>query len=241
MDVGALNSRISVVNANVKRLNNERQVSLGRLDTLKSQLDSAFAAYKEKFGVELTPETLNAELARVTAEKEKEVSYIEQIFQLIEAGDFAGANAMAEQGVGAVNAQSPASEVVQAESTVAEPANEEAEVVAEPPVAPSAPAVSAPAVSAPPVMTPPPVMEIPQAAVGAAQPTVAIPQPAVATPEKPKSPILSGLDLPTPPTVSAPPNLSGLGVTPATPAKPEQKVSSPNSFGAILSGTEFKG
>ena len=93
MNVEGLNSRIAVVNAESKRLNNERQVNIGKRETLTKQLNDALESYKQKYGVELTPETLEAELQRVYAEKEAKVVRLETVLNFIKNADYAGAEA----------------------------------------------------------------------------------------------------------------------------------------------------
>lgn len=95
MDLKSINARIGAVNAESQRLNSVRQVNIGKRDTLNNQLNVALAQYKEKYGVELTVDSIQEELERVVREKEEEVSRIEQMISCINTGDFAGANRLA--------------------------------------------------------------------------------------------------------------------------------------------------
>ena len=53
-----INSRIAVLNSTSQRVNNERQVNIGKKETLKKQLDDAIKLYQEKYGVALSVDTL---------------------------------------------------------------------------------------------------------------------------------------------------------------------------------------
>ena len=54
MELQQINKRIAVVNGESKRLNNERQVLIGKRQTLEKQLSDLLSAYKNDYGVELT-------------------------------------------------------------------------------------------------------------------------------------------------------------------------------------------
>lgn len=84
MTITELNQKISAINSETKRLNNERQVNIGKRDTLTQQLNSALADYKSKYGVDITSDNLEAEISRISALKEKEVANIEQVLSLIQ-------------------------------------------------------------------------------------------------------------------------------------------------------------
>lgn len=99
MNVEALNRRMEVVNSKVKQLNGTRQMNIGRLNTLQQQLQTATDNYRIKYGVDITAQNIDSELQRVVAEKERECAFLEGVFEKIDAGDFAGANAMVEGGV----------------------------------------------------------------------------------------------------------------------------------------------
>lgn len=93
--VAEINQRIAVAKAESKRINDLRQVNIGKKQALEAQLSTALAQYKADFGVDLTPETLKAEIDRVTVEKEQEVSRIEQMLSLINQGKYDEAQAIA--------------------------------------------------------------------------------------------------------------------------------------------------
>lgn len=92
MEITQLNQRIAVINGESKRLNDQRQVNIGRRDTLEKQINNALAQYQKTYGVAITIDGLDAEIARVSAEKEREVAQLEQAISLIKAGDFDNAN-----------------------------------------------------------------------------------------------------------------------------------------------------
>lgn len=91
MGVAQLNNRIAVVNAAVKRLDNERQVNIGKREQLHTQLSQALDAYKAEFGVALSLDNLQEEIDKVVAAKESEVTTIESALALISQNQFAEA------------------------------------------------------------------------------------------------------------------------------------------------------
>lgn len=253
MELAQLNSRISVVNSESKRLNEARQVNIGKRATLEQQLNDAFATYKQHYGVDLTIENLASEQQRVATAKEKEVSDLEHVIGLIKAGNYDEATKYISGGVESNEQQAvqPTEAQPVVEQQVAQP------VTPQQPVAPQveqpATPVAQPTVAEKPVGTPP-VIETPTADTPIGVPPVI---------SKPSAPTLSGLDmsvqestpLATPPTIEKPsaPKLSGLdtGVDgipapPPTFSKPATGLgkSSGNtgnvtSFNAILGGKAF--
>ena len=81
--MSTLVERIEALNKKVQALNAENQKNLGRKEQLLSQRDQAIAMYKTTYGVELTPETVQAELDRVSAVKEAEYAKLNQALDLI--------------------------------------------------------------------------------------------------------------------------------------------------------------
>jgi hypothetical protein len=214
MTVAEINQRIAVANAESKRLNNERQVNIGKRETLTSQLQTALEKYEKDYGVKLTVENLQTEIANVSSKKEKELAQVEQMLTLIKEGKFDEAQ------------------------TVANPqaAQEKAEQTA-----PTTPTVSAPTTPTEPQVAPPSAPTVPTEPTVATPPIVPTtptePQIAPPTPSAPKM-NLSGIDalegFVTPPTPSAP-------TAPTTPQAPTEEVGeSPiTSFSAILGGSQF--
>lgn len=94
MNIESINARIKAVNIESKRLNNERQVNMGKRDALRQQLDEALKQYKSKYGVELTEDMIASELERVASEKEAEVAKLEAMINCINRRDYAGARAL---------------------------------------------------------------------------------------------------------------------------------------------------
>lgn len=94
MNIESINTRIKAVNIESKRLNNERQVNMGKRDALRQQLDEALKQYKSKYGVELTEDMIASELERVASEKEAEVAKLEAMINCINRRDYAGARAL---------------------------------------------------------------------------------------------------------------------------------------------------
>lgn len=237
MELAQLNSRISVVNSESKRLNEARQVNIGKRATLEQQLNDAFATYKQHYGVDLTIENLASEQQRVATAKEKEVSDLEHVINLIKAGNYDEATKYINGGVASNEQQAvqPTETQPVVEQQVAQP------VAPQQPVAPHVEQPTTPIAQTTPVTpvaqsTTPvsqPVSPVAQPTTPVAQPTVAekpvgtppvIETPTVETPiDVPpviNKPTLSGLDmsvqestpLATPPAIEKPsaPKLSGL-------------------------------
>lgn len=224
-NINELNQKIAILNADSQRVNNERAVNIGKHDTLSKQLDAAIKSYNEKYGKNITVETLEQEINAVTTAKEKEIADIEAVLNAIKSGDYAKANELS-------NGVSEASEPTQVEPTqvvtpaVTEPAKVEpaqtvvtpAQVVTPPVISePIAPPVVEPMVSEP--IAPPIVEPIAPPMVEPAQVT----PPPVVTPPPMVEPV-------TPPPIMTPPPV----VTP-----PPVTTEAPKSFSAILGGTAF--
>lgn len=90
-----ITQRIAASNAESKRLNNERNVNLGKKETLTAQLNNALARYSQQYGVALTVDNLEAETKRVLEEKEKETVKVETMIGLIKAGRYEEAEQIA--------------------------------------------------------------------------------------------------------------------------------------------------
>lgn len=262
MELQQINQRISVVNGESKRLNSERQVLIGRRQTLEKQLSDALTAYKKEYGVELTAENIDAEIARVSALKEAEVSGIETMLSLIKAGRYDEAERLA-QGPVAV----PVEDAVAGGGQYGQEQQDmqETQDMQEPAFGGMPPDVSAPpGVSSPPVVSAPPIASAsPESAkkvgaVGGMPPTFARPAdppvPAASptfasTAKTAKSAPQLPVDEDTPPAPPAPPPTFGkpkpkqplgtpkLGVPPAVGGSAPQ--TGKLSFNAILSGEAF--
>lgn len=228
MELAQLNSRISVVNSESKRLNEARQVNIGKRATLEQQLNDAFATYKQHYGVDLTIENLASEQQRVATAKEKEVSDLEYVIGLIKAGNYDEATKYIS-GDDASNEQQTA-QPTEAQAVVEQQVAQS--VVPQQPVVPQVEQPTAPISQVTPVASVvQPTTPVSQPVSPVAQPTVAEnpvgAPPVIETPigvppviGKLSTPPLSGLDmsvqesipLATPPAVEKPsaPKLSGL-------------------------------
>lgn len=244
-NINELNQKIAILNADSQRVNNERAVNIGKHDTLSKQLDAAIKSYNEKYGKNITVETLEQEINAVTSAKEKEIADIEAVLNAIKSGDYSTANSL-------VNGES-------AKPTVPELGTETGRVsLSEPVITPlvndmvtppllnmpvtvhaddsvsalerlkeiteentSVQPVTPPVVQAvvPPVVAPPVVEPIAPPVVEPAQVT----PPPVITPPPMVEPV-------TPPPIMTPPPV----VTP-----PPVATEAPKSFSAILGGTAF--
>lgn len=230
MELSSITERIAVVNGESKRLNNQRQVLIGKKQTLENQLRSLLAAYKKDYGVELTVETLESEIQRVSAMKEAEVSSIEAMLGLIKAGQYEDAENMAKSmESGEAQVEAPAGVVpepvpqdatsatqIQPTQSVQEQA-ESTPVPAEPAQAPVEPPTPQPA----PPVTPPTFTRPPEPAALPVEDDIPAPPPPV-----PKKAV---------PAAPSAPSTPKIGVPPAVSAPAPGTV----SFQAILSGQAF--
>lgn len=89
-----LNSRIAAANARARKLNDERQVNIGKREMLQARLNSLLEGYNAAHGTAVTLETLDAEVERVVREKTEEVEKMESVLGMVAAGDYAGAEAL---------------------------------------------------------------------------------------------------------------------------------------------------
>lgn len=107
MTLAELNKKIAGINASVQRVNNERQVNMGKYEALKSQLDDALVKYNNTYGVSLNPGNLNEEVERVSKELTSQVEKMEAALEKINQKDYAGAEAI----LGVAPAETPKVEV----------------------------------------------------------------------------------------------------------------------------------
>lgn len=260
MEISQINQRIAVLNADSKRINNDRAVSIGKKETLQKQMNDALAAYKAKYGVDLTEVNLQAEIDRVSAEKLKEVEQIEAVLNLIKLGQYDEANALINgTPVQAEEPATPVSSGVVEQPTV--PVQETAQVKEAVPTPPDLGTPSAPVQES--VPTPPVQESIPTPPVQKSIPTPpdlgfsakeSIPTPPVLGTPVDDIPTQPDLGVPTPSTLGTPaesiPTPPDLGI-PTPPSEPSLGVppiaptSTPSgqpiaSFNQILGGSPFK-
>lgn len=240
MEIAQINQRIAVLNADSKRINNDRAVSIGKKETLQKQMNDALAAYKAKYGVELTEANLQSEIDRVSAEKLKEVEQIESVLNLIKLGQYDEANALVNDTPTVKEESTPVQEVPvtpvveQPQSSV--PTTPVQESIPTPPDLgiPAEPIPAAPVESVP----TPPDLGIPTPPV---QESVHTP-PDLGLHEPPTlgTPVATPPVLGTPTeSIPTPPVEPSLGVPPVAPtsAPSGQPIA---SFNAILGGSPFK-
>ena len=236
MEIAQINQRIAVLNADSKRINNDRAVSIGKKETLQKQMNDALVAYKEKYGVELTEANLQSEIDRVSAEKLKEVEQIEAVLNLIKLGQYDEANAL-------VNGTPAKEESVPVKETPVAPVVEQPIETAQP-VQESIPTPPDLGIPTPPVqesIPTPPDLGIPTPPIQESMPTppdLGTPAESIPTPPVLGAPVES---VPTPPDlgIPTPPVEPSLGVPPVAPTSTPsgQPIA---SFNAILGGSPFK-
>ena len=246
-----INQRIAVANAESKRLHDERQANLGKKTTLEQQLSASLDAYNKKYGTQITVDTIEQEVSRVTSAKEQELVKVESMLSLIKAGNYAEAEKQIS-GVAqttevpvtqpAAQTTTPVVETVATppvvEASVAQPTSpvvntpnvqpEVAAPVAQPiaPVTPVAPIMPSEPI-APPTA---PIQPVAQPVAPVAQPVTPVAQPkqnltgidALADFTQPESPVAPPPSAPTP-----------------TPAPTSQVKSGITDFSSIISGTAF--
>lgn len=251
MEISQINQRIAVLNADSKRINNDRAVSIGKKETLQKQMNDALAAYKAKYGVDLTEANLQAEIDRVSAEKLKEVEQIEAVLNLIKLGQYDEANALVNgTPVQAEEPATPVSAGVVEQPTV--PVQETAPIKEAVPTPPDL-GTQVESVPTPPVQ---PVQEsVPTSPVQESIPTP--PDLGFSAKESIPTPPVLGTpvdDIPTPPTLCTPaesiPTPPDLGIPtplsePSLGVPPTAPMSTPSgqpiaSFNQILGGSPFK-
>lgn len=126
-------NKINSLNNEVKRLNNERNVALGKKETLTQQLNQGLADYNAKFQTNISVDTVEAELTKVSGEVEAKVNKLETAITQIKSGNFTEANSTLD-----IKPVIPVAETAQAP---AEPTTvHSAPVVPEAPVQQSVPA-----------------------------------------------------------------------------------------------------
>lgn len=245
--------KISSVNAQVQTLNKERQVNLGKKQALETQLSTAIANYKASYGVDLTPETVEAEYNKVLAEKQAEVAKLETTLSAIKQGNFEEAQVEVQQAnvnvpqanmVSPVNVEMPQAQVETPKATIT--------YEVDPALAPK---VEMPQTQ--PTMVEKPVnVEVPQTQPNVVQPArVEMPQADVTQPAMveqthvvaPTPTPAPHVEAPTPQPVTVP--ISQAAAPTPAPAPTQQTmtpVSStpvsapPINFNSILSGTDFQ-
>lgn len=240
MELQQINQRIAVVNGESKRLNSERQVLIGRRQTLEKQLSDALAAYKQQYGIELTAENIGAEIARVSALKDAEVSGIETMLGLIKAGRYEEAEQMANAAV-AASAEEPVMAAPEQEQ------QESQEQQDAPPFEPESAPVQAPVDVKPAAASASPPVEVPPSAPAAPPmpPTFTRPAEPVAPPVQsappaaPPAPPASRDDAPPAPPPPFKPKPLGTPKLGVPPAVGQSSGSGKMSFQAILSGEAF--
>lgn len=122
MTTDEIRQKIASVNARGAKLNNERQVNLGKRETLVQQLQAGIKAYQEKYGVTITENDIEAELQKVSTEKEQALQSLEQLISLIEAGRYVDATNMVNKLNGVETTQQPvASAPVESTVSISQP------------------------------------------------------------------------------------------------------------------------
>ena len=99
MSLEEIKQKISSINAQSAKLNDNRKYQLGMRTQLQSQLKDAVADYESKYGVSLSLDSLDAEIQSVSSEMEKEIESITNILNLINSGRYEDAERLVSGGV----------------------------------------------------------------------------------------------------------------------------------------------
>ena len=99
MSLEVIKQKISSINAQSAKLNDNRKYQLGMRTQLQSQLKDAVADYESKYGVSLSLDSLDAEIQSVSSEMEKEIESITNILNLINSGRYEDAERLVSGGV----------------------------------------------------------------------------------------------------------------------------------------------
>lgn len=256
--VEEIKNRIAVANGTSQKLNSMRQQNIGKKETLQKQLEDSLKAYNSKYGTSITSESINDELNKVVAEKEQEVTKVEEVINAINSGDYAKASILSGEGVVEEN------KVPAVEQTVENTVEPTPQPVVNQTVQPTPSPVEvnptpSPVVSPTPTPSPVPVAPTPSP-VGVSPSPVPqqIPQPVVNQVSQPSpmpSPIPSPVPSPTPTPTPAPTQplggldaamvgftkpegLGGLAQPTPTPT-PAPQTSVATSFNEILNNNQF--
>lgn len=127
-------NKINNLNNEVKKLNNERNIALGKKETLTQQLNRGIADYNAKFQTNISVDTVEAELTKVTTEVQAKATKLEEAITQIKSGNYTEANSTLD----IKSASSVAETSAPAEPTTA-PSVPEAPVAPEVPVQPDTP------------------------------------------------------------------------------------------------------
>lgn len=239
--------RIAVANSESKRINEERNINIGKKETLTKQLTTAIDKYKNDYGVEISADNLNDEINRVTSIKEEEIKNIESVLSLIQEGKYVDAENIVTGNTVTTEQTSANIEASTAQTTV-EPVV--APSVPASPVVPSEPTIPvAPSAPASPVIPSEPASPVSSVTPSApASPVSPVAPSEPASPMTPQPVNTSGIaalnnfsapqqEAPVAPSVSTEP---ASPFSDSTPTAPTSNVENVTSFSAILGGSNFQ-
>lgn len=89
--------RIDALNKRARELNAERERAIGRKEALELKLQNLVAKYKQEYGVEVTEENLEEVGNEVMQRYQAKANALDNIIQLADNGDFAGATEMIKE------------------------------------------------------------------------------------------------------------------------------------------------
>ena len=92
VNINEIRNKISIINTRSAEVNNQRSVNLGKKQATESQLQALLKTYKDKYGVVLTPETLETEIQTVVTKQEEEYNKLAGVIEAVNAGNYDLAN-----------------------------------------------------------------------------------------------------------------------------------------------------
>ena len=271
MQIDELRSRIAQANAKSSALNNERQVLIGKKESLTAQLEKGIADYNARFNRNITKDDIQAELEKVVDEKARELERLDAVLGCIAEGNFEEAERFskvplyadkkaeenvhpAEDGQYAMNMmqQAPVKQPQAAPVQSQTPAQQPQAAPAQPQVAPvQQPNVAVPNYNAAPHQPKAPFVQMPKTSPAPTPDPAPVPTPAPA-PAQPK-PVTPFMNEPEgmPQAPKPPVGFGGMfggalsGFQPAgAQQKPDNKPKTstvPTDFSQILGGSVFGG
>lgn len=92
MTIDEMKSRVTELNSKIAEVNNIRNQSIGKREALAEKFSTLTEQYEQAYGVDVRQrEAMDAEIAKILAEKEQEVNKVSEALDLIERGKYGDA------------------------------------------------------------------------------------------------------------------------------------------------------
>lgn len=215
-------NKINTLNNEVKKLNNERNIALGKKETLTQQLNQGIADYNAKFQTNISADTVETELTKVTAEVQAKATKLEEAITQIKSGNYTEANSTLD-----IKPVIPVEETTQAPAEPTTVHNAPVAPIEEQLVAPIAPVV--PTVSSEPERPAPAERPAPDAASFLDMLNLAPGE----TPAQPSATVGGGMNFAAKAEAVAEPSTPAAPAAPSAPAEPKVGLP-PTNFTAFM-------